>query len=86
MKFKLAHPEWYPAKCRKGDMMAETRRLTRELLSEVDAVYWWLAECGEKYLDQSNAIRDIHSFCENILDIEEGIEQGFLDSDLVKVI
>lgn len=56
--------------------------LTRELLEEVDAVYWWLAECGEKYLDQSNAIRDIHRYCENILDVKEGIEQGFLEREV----
>ena len=55
--------------------------LTRELLVEVNAVYWWLAEAGAEYLDQSNAIRDIHRFCENLLDVKEGIEQGFLEVD-----
>ena len=53
--------------------------LTREMLEEVNQVYWWLAEYGEEYLDQSNAIRDIYLYCENILDVKEGIEQGFLE-------
>ncbi len=55
--------------------------LTRELLEKVNAVYWWLAEAGEEYREQSNAIRDIHRFCENILDVKEGIEQGFLEQE-----
>lgn len=56
--------------------------LTREMLEEVNQVYWWLAEYGEEYLDQSNAIRDIHRYCENILDVKEGIEQGFLEQEV----
>ncbi len=55
--------------------------LTREHLEKLYTVYWWLAEAGEEYIEQANIIRDIYYFCQNLLDVEEGITQGYLSAD-----
>lgn len=60
--------------------------LTRELLEKVFSVWGWLAEAGEEYKEQADAIRDIHYFCVNHLDVKEGIEQGYLDNEAMPLI
>ena len=55
-----------------------TAGLTREHIEHQWQAYWWLAEAGEAYNDQANALRDLAVYLENILDVEDGVKQGYL--------
>lgn len=55
--------------------------ITREQLDHLNVTYWQLAEAGDEYMEQSDALRDIYYFCQKLLDIEAGIEQGYLDGN-----
>lgn len=53
---------------------------TRKDLDNLNQAYWWLAELGEEYTEMAESLRDIYYSCEKILDVEAGIEQGYLDN------
>lgn len=52
--------------------------ITREHEVALYQNYIWLAEFGEQYKRDAELARDTYCFVQNILDIEEGIEQGYL--------
>ena len=57
------------------------RKLTRKHVEHLNQAYWWLFEFGEDYIEQAVALRDLVLYLGNILDIEAGIQQGYLDSE-----
>lgn len=57
----------------------KTSGITRDHIGHIYQAYYWLAELGDEYAEQAEALRDIQYFLQNILDIEEGIEQGYLE-------
>lgn len=61
------------------------RKLTREHIEHLNQAYWWLAELDEEYREQADALRDLVLYLENILDIEAGIKQGYLDSEGIPI-
>lgn len=56
--------------------------ITRKHNEHLNQAYWWLAELGSEYAEQAEALRDIYYFLQNRMDIEEGIEQGYLEEVL----
>lgn len=55
--------------------------ITREQVEGLYSVYGWLNEAGEEYAEQAQILRDIYCFLQNMLDVEAGIEQGFLEAN-----
>lgn len=52
--------------------------ITREHTRGLYQNYLWLAELGEDYIRDAELARDTYCFVQNMLDIEEGLEQGYL--------
>ncbi len=52
--------------------------ITREHVNGLQQNYPWLAELGEEYKRDTELARDTYLFLQNMLDIEDGIEQGYL--------
>lgn len=59
--------------------------ITWEHAQRLYQVYWWLMEAGDEYTEQANILRDIYLFLKSLLDVEAGIEQGYLDSEGIPV-
>lgn len=58
-----------------------SRKLTRKHIEHLNQAYWWLNEYGDDYIEEATALKDVHYFCQRILDIEAGIKQGYLDGE-----
>lgn len=52
---------------------------TRESIENLYQIYLWLAQVGDEYIEQAETVREMYLFCQNILDIEAGIKQGYLE-------
>lgn len=59
--------------------------MTWEKVNRLYQVYWWLMEAGDEYTEQAEILRDIYLFLQNMLDVEAGIEQGYLDSEGIPI-
>ena len=57
---------------------AQESGITREHEVALYQNYIWLAEFGEEYKRDAELARDTYLFVQNMLDIEGGIEQGYL--------
>ena len=57
----------------------KTSGITQDHIGHIYQAYYWLAELGDEYAEQAEALRDIQYFLQNMLDVEEGIEQGYLE-------
>lgn len=55
--------------------------ITREHVEAVHQNYYWLAELGGEYKRATELARDTYCFIQNMLDIEEGVEQGYLTEE-----
>lgn len=61
-----------------NEKTAQESGITREYEVALYQNYIWLAEFGEEYKRDAELARDTYCFVQNMLDIEEGIEQGYL--------
>lgn len=56
--------------------------ITQKHIESLHQVWGWLAEAGDEYKEQAEILRDIRHILQKIVDIENGIEQGYLSEEV----
>lgn len=77
----LSSRRWYEMK----PAVEKGAGITWEHAQRLYQVYWWLMEAGDEYTEQAEILRDIYLFLKNMLDVEAGIEQGYLDGEGIPI-